>query len=294
MGVSSVGDAPPRQTNATGDALGDLVRAAAGGMLFGIPLLYTMEVWWIGSATTPAGMAAVFALTFVPVVLLIHTAGFRRSQDVRWADVLTGAVEAVAIGVVAVAMVLVLLQEITLDTPLSEILGKTVYETTPFALGAAIARHIFSQSRDEDDDATPEATDQDSLRGTVADLGATLIGAVFVGFNIAPTEEIPMLAAASSPASLLAVMAASLLISYAIVFQAGFGDQAKRRQQQGVLQHPFTETVAAYLVALACSAAMLVFFRNLQTGDPWPMLVEHTVLLGLPAAVGGSAGRLAV
>jgi putative integral membrane protein (TIGR02587 family) len=294
VGASSAGDAPPRQTSTTGDALGDLVRAAAGGMLFGIPLLYTMEVWWIGSATTPAGMAAVFALTFVPVVLLIHTAGFRRSQEVRWADVLTGAVEAVAIGVVAVAIVLILLQEITPGTPLSEVLGKTVYEVTPFALGAAVARHIFSQSRDQDDDATPEGTTQGGLQGTVADLGATLIGAVFVGFNIAPTDEIPMLAAASSPASLLAVMAASLLISYAIVFQAGFGDQAKRRQQQGVLQHPFTETVAAYLVALACSAAMLVFFRNLQTSDPWPMLVEHTVLLGLPAAVGGSAGRLAV
>ena len=119
MGVSSAGDAPSRQASGTGAALGDLVRAAAGGMLFGIPLLYTMEVWWIGSTTTPAGMAAVFALTFVPVVLLIHTAGFRRSQDVRFVDVLTGAVEAVAIGVVSVATVLVLLQEITLDTPLS-------------------------------------------------------------------------------------------------------------------------------------------------------------------------------
>src|SRR5688500_9966923 len=189
-------------------------------MLFGIPLLYTMEVWWIGSTTTPAGMAAVFALTFVPVVLLIHTSGFRRAQDVRFADVLTGAVEAVAIGVVSVAAVLVLLQEITLDTPLSEIVGKVVYEATPFALGAAVARHVFSRSRDEDDDATAEAGDQDGVRGTVADLGATLIGAVFVGFNISPTDEIPMLAAASSPASLLAVMAASLLLSYAIVFQA--------------------------------------------------------------------------
>ena len=288
-----MGEAAPRQASATGDALGDLVRAFAGGMLFGIPLLFTMEVWWIGSATTPAGMAAVLALTFVPVVLLIRTAGFRRSQDVRWADVLTGAVEAVAIGVVSVAMVLVLLQEITLDSPLSEILGKIVYEATPFALGAAVARHIFSQSRDEGDDATPQSSEQDSVRGTVADLGATLIGAVFVGFNMAPTDEIPMLAAASSPASLLAVMAASLVISYGIVFQAGFGDQKKRRQQQGVLQHPVTETVASYLVALACSAGMLLFFRNLQTSDPWPMLVEHTVLLGLPAAVGGSAGRLA-
>jgi uncharacterized membrane protein len=67
-----------------------------------------------------------------------------------------------------------------------------------------------------------------------------------------------------------------------------------RRHQKGVLQHPATETVAAYLVAPACSAAMLLFFRNVETGDPWPMLLEHTVLMGLPAAVGGAAGRLAI
>ncbi|MGI8651343.1 MAG: DUF2391 family protein, partial [Geodermatophilaceae bacterium] len=123
---------------------------------------------------------------------------------------------------------------------------------------------------------------------------STLIGALFVAFNIAPTEEIPRLAAASSPPALLAVMAASLLISYGIVFQAGFGDQAKRRAQRGILQHPITETAGAYVVALIASVAMLLFFRNLQPGDPWPMLLDHVVLLGLPAAVGGAAGRLAI
>jgi hypothetical protein len=30
----------------------DLVRAACGGLLFGIPLLYTMKMWWVGSHTT--------------------------------------------------------------------------------------------------------------------------------------------------------------------------------------------------------------------------------------------------
>ena len=294
MRVSRLGSAPPAPDSATGVALGDLVRAVAGGMLFGIPLLYTMEVWSIGSTTTPPGMAAVLGLTFVPVVLLIQTAGFRRSRDTRWIDVGGDAVEAVALGVVSVAAVLILLQEITLETPLSDALGKIVYEATPFALGVAVARHIFSRGRDEGDADAEEPPVQHGLGGTLADLGATLIGAVFVAFNIAPTDEIAMLAAAASPASLLAVMAASLLISYGIVFQAGFGDQKARRQQQGVLQHPATETVTAYLVALACAAGMLLFFRNVETRDSWPTLVEHTVLLGLPAAVGGAAGRLAI
>jgi putative integral membrane protein (TIGR02587 family) len=117
---------------------------------------------------------------------------------------------------------------------------------------------------------------------------------MFIAFNIAPTAEIPMLASASSPLALLAVMAASLVISYGIVFVAGFGDQKMRQEQQGVLQHPVTETMAAYLIALAGAALMLLFFRNVQLGDPGPHLISHVVLLGLPAAVGGAAGRLAV
>jgi putative integral membrane protein (TIGR02587 family) len=128
----------------------------------------------------------------------------------------------------------------------------------------------------------------------VADLGATFVGSVFIAFSIAPTDEIPMLAAASSPPALLAIMAASLVISYGIVFEAGFGDQQRRREQQGILQHPITETMVAYLTSLAGAALMLVFFRNVQVGDPGPHLISHVILLGLPAAVGGAAGRLAV
>jgi hypothetical protein len=30
-----------------------IIRGACGGFLFGIPLLYTMEVWWVGSLAKP-------------------------------------------------------------------------------------------------------------------------------------------------------------------------------------------------------------------------------------------------
>ncbi|MBA3288774.1 MAG: TIGR02587 family membrane protein [Acidimicrobiia bacterium] len=272
----------------------DLVRSVAGGMLFGIPLLFTLEVWDIGSSTTPATMAVVLIVTFVPVTLLVHIAGFRRSKEISLPEVLREATVAVAVGVVAVTGVLILTREIKLDAPLADALGKIVYEATPFAIGAAVACHLISQSPDQTDDDNARATDRGTVRGTVADLGSTLVGALFVAFNIAPTEEIPRLAAASSPPALLAVVAASLVISYGIVYQAGFGDQAKRREQRGIFQHPITETVVAYLVALLASAAMLLFFRNLQPGDPWPMVLDHVVLLGLPAAIGGAAGRLAI
>jgi len=272
----------------------DLGRAASGGMLFGIPLLFTLEVWGIGSAAEPPVMAAVVVLTFVPVILLIHTGGFRSSVDMSFPSILREAAEAVAVGIVMVTGVLVLLSEITLDTPFADALGKVVYEAAPFAIGAAVASHLLNQSPDETDRDPAPSEDGDRLRGTLADVGSTFVGALFVGFNIAPTEEIPRLASASSPPHLLAVMGASLLISYGIVFEAGFRNQAMRREQRGILQHPVTETVMAYLIALVAAAAMLLFFGNVQPGDPWPLVLDHVILLGLPAAIGGAAGRLAI
>ena len=280
-----------RQAGTWRDEVDDAVRGVSGGLLFGIPLLFTMEVWWIGSAARPFGVAAVLVVTFVAVVVLTKAAGFRRAADVRWSDVLVDSVEAVALGLVCVSAVLLLVREITPATPLGEAVGKVVYAAAPFSLGVAVARHVLREGRDDDDDDDTGADGH--AHPTFADLGATVVGALFVGFNIAPTEEVPMLTAALEPPALLAMMAASLLVSYAIVYEAGFGDQHKRRQQQGILQHPLTETAVAYLVALGTATLMLFFFGNLA-GDPAPWALSQVVVLGLPAAVGGAAGRIAI
>ena len=104
----------------------------------------------------------------------------------------------------------------------------------------------------------------------------------------------PLLAGRLGPPWLLALLAASLLLSYAIVFQAGFADQRLRQQQRGLFQHPLSETAAAYLVSLLVSVAMLWFFHQLGPADPWHLWLQYTIVLGLPATIGGAAGRLAV
>ncbi|HVF75173.1 MAG TPA: TIGR02587 family membrane protein [Acidimicrobiales bacterium] len=283
-------DAGPWRQEAT-----DLVRAVSGGMLFGIPLLYTMEVWWIGSETQTPRMVGVLLFMFVPVFLLTRTAGFRTTKDIRWRDAVIDSVETVAIAVVSVFLLLVLLREITMATPLEEALGKIVYEATPFAIGSAIAQHVLRRGRAEGDDDSGgnDTADDEGLHATVVDVGATTIGAVFVAFNVAPTDEIPMLAAAMPAAWLIAMMGASLVISYCIVFVAGFSDQKRRHSQPGILQHPITETVASYLISLVVAGGMLWFFQRLATENPTSVTLSHVIVLGLPAAVGGAAGRLA-
>jgi uncharacterized membrane protein len=39
---------------------------------------------------------------------------------------------------------------------------------------------------------------------------------------------------------------------------------------------------------------MLWFFQKLTFSDPWTMWLDHILVLGLPASIGGAAGRLAI
>ncbi|HEY9632240.1 MAG TPA: TIGR02587 family membrane protein [Coleofasciculaceae cyanobacterium] len=275
----------------------DMIRGASGGFLFGIPLLYTMEVWWIGSETPPPLMLAILAITFVVVFLLNRTAGFRKYKTKQFLDTVMDTVEALAIGIVCTTIILIVLGEIRAETPLNEALGKIILESVPFALGAALADAFLSGDRwsfSDSEDSDQQGIQKPEINATLSDISATLIGAMIIAFNIAPTDEIPMLDASASPLWLLAFITASLVISYGIVFEAGFTTQKKRRQQEGIFQRPISETVASYLVSLFAALFMLFFFNRLTIDDPWTVWLSYTIILGLPSSVGGAAGRIAI
>lgn len=295
MSQSTPSNRSPWQTE-----IDDIVRGAAGGFLFGLPLIYTMEVWWIGSAARPPSMVLSLAATFVVVFALNRTDGFRQGNPDRPLKAAMDSVEALAIGIVCTLITLILLREITPETSLREILGKVIFESIPFAIGVALARSILSGGQGEEIEQREASRSAGQGRSSPApnallgDVGATLVGATIIAFNIAPTDEIPMLSAATSPPWLLGVIAASLTISYGIVFVAGFTSQHKRRQQQGLFQNPLDETVLSYLISLLAAAFMLWFFQRLSFDDPWILWLQQVLLLGLPATVGGAAGRLAI
>ncbi len=286
-----------RSLNSWRQEAGDLIRGASGGFLFGIPLLLTMEVWWIGSHAEPSRLLISLLTNFVVVFLLIRTEGFRRTSDVTLLDALIDSVKTLAIGAVCAGIVMVLIREITEATSLNEALGKIVFESAPFSLGVAVANSMLKGDRNANEtekktaDSHPEHPE---INATLADIGVTLIGAIFVAFSIAPTEEVPMIASAITPPWLLLMLAASLLISYGIVFVSGLTNQDKRHQQQGLFQRPISETVAAYLVSLGAAALMLWFFHQLSIEDPWTVWLSHSIVLGFPASIGGAAGRIVV
>lgn len=273
-----------------------LVRAATGGLLFGIPLLYTIEVWSIGSHTSPAQMLLILALLFVTLLVLNATAGFREARDIAFVEAVEDSVLAIAVGIVATWVVLVLLRQITAETSLVAALGRIVNECIPFCLGVGVARFLVQGDPGlaEDDRELEDAgdTDEAALKGSVGDIGATVLGASFVGLSIAPTDEVAVVAAGLRPAWLVLVVVLSLTISYCVVFVAGFSGQDRRHAQTGVFQHPATETLVTYVVALLVAAVLLWAFQRDLT-PPFDLLTR-VVVLGLPAAIGGAVGRLAL
>lgn len=268
----------------------DLVRGASGGMLLGVPLIFTNEVWTLGHTTDPPRALATLALTGVGLVVLNHTSGFRSDSDRRIRDAAADAVEGLAIGVVIAGVLLLTIRQITLTTPLGAALSTIAYEAVPCSLGVGLARLLLRERGGEDGSSKRQ---RDGLNGTLVDLGATVLGAIVVAISIAPTEEVLQVAATLSPGNLLILIAVSLVASYAIVFVAGFSDQEHRRAHEGVLQSPVSETVAAYLLSLVVAAALLWFFEVLDPSAPTDQVVTMVVALGLPASIGGAAGRLA-
>ena len=284
----------------------DLVRGVCGGFLFGIPLLYTMEIWWIGSSVSPTRLLSALLITLAVVYLLSRTAGFRKAKATKEREAIADAIEAVALGLVCATLMLLILRQITIETRLSESIGKIIYESVPFSLGVALANQFLG----DPDDGPPASSGQSpqteqsplserffpegNLNETIADIGVTLIGAVIIAFSIAPTDEVTVLVASVENSWLILTVMVSLALSYGIVFQANFTRQGQRRLQEGLFQDPLSETLFSYFISLLASALMLGFFGKISFATPWDLAFRQILILGLPATIGGAAGRLAL
>ncbi len=237
--------------------LNDLVRGVCGGFLFGVPLLYTMEVWWVGSSVSPPRLLFALLVTSAVVYLIARTEGFRKAKATTEKEAIADAVEAMAIGLLCAAVMLIVLQQVTFETRLSEAVGKVIFESVPFSLGVVLANQLLNDSDAEEAQPAehtsakqPGLSDrffpQGNLNETVADVGATLIGATIVAFSIAPTDEVTVLVSVTRGPWLMMTVIVSLVISYGIVFQANFTRQGQRRLQTGLFQSPLSETVFSY------------------------------------------------
>jgi putative integral membrane protein (TIGR02587 family) len=279
------------------DEIQDLLRAASGGFIFAVPLLYTMEMWEIGVTAALWQLLLFLGVAFAINLGLAHSrsGGFKEETD--WFATIEQAVDTLAVGLIGGGLVLLVLNQIEVADPPESILGRVLAQAVPLSIGAALAAAIFgprgNRSRDGDEeDSEDEGKTPSAWRAFLSDAGATSLGAIFLAFSIAPTDEVSLLAVELTPKHQIALIGLSLLLSYMIVFVSGFSSRSHK--QPGPFQLPITETAFSYSLALVVAFGALLLFDRVELADPPEHILALVIVLGLPASVGGAAGRLAV
>jgi putative integral membrane protein (TIGR02587 family) len=269
----------------------DLLRAVGGGLLVGLPLLFTMEMWFHSFLLPSWKIVVLLAVSFVVVIGYSAVSGFRRERS--WTELLVDSLETMGIAVIVSAVAMLLLGRIGPDIGLRDAIGKVALEAIPVAFGVSLASSQLAAPGDDDED------EQGSMAGDGAGVGpfgrlmVAAGGALLFALNVAPTEE-PVLLGVEAPWWLLVlVAAATLAMTLAIVFYADFRGGRAADQPDGPLSGPLSETVAAYAVSLLVSVLLLWAFGRTD-GASLAAIAGMTVMLAVLASFGAAAGRLLV
>jgi putative integral membrane protein (TIGR02587 family) len=259
-----------------------LARAFAGALIFGLPLLMTMEMWALGFYMEPLRLALFLALMFPLLVALAYYAGFEES--VGWQHLVLSACVAYAVAFVAAAIGLALLGVLGPGMSLEEIVGKVSLQAIPASIGAMLARSQLGEREEQKD----EERRRDTYHG---ELFLATVGALFLAFNVAPTEEVVLISTMITGWYALALIGVSLAIMHAFVYAVEFRGQTSVHPELSVWSEFLRLTVVAYALALlVCLYVLWSFGRS--DGLAFGELLMQTVVLGFPAAIGAAAARL--
>lgn len=268
-----------------GELLTAIARAFGGAIFFSLPLLMTMEMWWLGFYMAP-GRLALFLLLMVPVLIgLSHLSGIR--ADTSWRDDLADAFVAYAVAFVAPLVVLFLFRVIDLSTPLHEVVGKISLQAIPAGFGAILANSTLGEAQDPEH----EEEQRREQGGYGTELFLMFAGALFLAFNLAPTDEMVLIAFKMRSERAIALAVATLLMMHAFVYSSSFRGTPKVAEGTPRTHLFLRFTVAGYAVALLASAYVLWSFGRFED-HAFAMHVNMAVVLGFPAGLGAAAARL--
>ena len=274
-----------------------LARAFAGALIFSISLLMTMEMWWLGFTIDRVRLAIFTVATVALLIGLAFYRGFEESLSAYSAVV--DAFVGYAVGVVSAAIFLPLFGTVTLAMPVDEIVGKIALLATAGSIGALLARSQLGSTGDD------QATDKNKAgqengaekaqnmieRTYWGELFIMIVGTLFVGYAVAPTEEIPLIAYQTNSWHAILMVVLSLVIIHSFVYLINFRGQEEIPEHLGFWALFRRYSIAGYLVVFLTTLYILWTFGRTDNTDI-AMILRMTIVLALPGAFGAAAARL--
>lgn len=265
----------------TQDFLAGVGRAFAGALLFSLPMLMTMELWWLGFYLEPWRIAIMLVVVLPLLLGLSRFAGIRNTNRLR--DDVADVLVAVVVAGIASGIILLLLGVVTWDMTAREIVGKIAVQMVPASIGAMLARSQLGDA--------PEAEDEgDPGQSYWSELFLMGVGALYLSLNVAPTEEMVLIAYKMTTWQEVGLLLLSLVLMHTFVYSVGFKGGSPLGEQS--FFSVFARfTCGGYAVVLLASLGVLWLFGR-TGGSSFEEVLSTAVVLAFPGAIGAAAARL--
>jgi len=198
------------------ETLAGLARGLGGAILFALPLLMTMEMWWLGFYLSPSRILLLMVVFFPMLAVLAHYVGF--GYTATWGHATLQAITAYGLATVSSGIMLGILAVLGPGTSWHELLGKTAIQAGPGALGALLAQSYFGSSKEKDERRAQAAY--------VEHLFFMVVGALYVALTVAPTDEMPLIAFMMRDTHVLIAIGFSLFLLHFFMHGIGFEGHA--------------------------------------------------------------------
>ena len=283
-------------TESNRKTLKEFGRGIIGGLLFSLPLVYTMEVWWTGFIAPPEYLLSCIGGTYLLLLGYNRYAGMKK--DSSFAEVCWDSVEEIGLAFIVSFLFLLLISSIDLGMSLDEIAGKVIVESMIVAIGISVGTAQLGGNSEEGEKGENEksktgSTKEEAEKNDNSILKRMILavcGSVLVASSVAPTEEILMIAVSSNNIELLLMVFVSLLITGVTLYYSDFKKAPKTKPGTRVM---LLQLTFDYIITLMVCFLLLWFFGRVQDYG-FNIIVAQMVILGIPGTLGASAGRLLI
>lgn len=266
-----------------------LLRAFAGAVIFSFPILMTMEMWALGYTISPVRLI-VFVVLSVPLLIgLSYFVGFEETENL--ADDVIDAFVGYAVGFFTSALFLFILGIIDFSMSAYEVLGKISLQAVTAAIGAMFAQSQLGGRKDEKTEGEADARKRRS--GYWGEIFIMLVGAIFLAMNPAATEEMYLIAYKMTEWQIILLAVLNIIGMHAFVYSVGFAGEESHGESSSILTVFLRFTIVGYALALSISFYLLWTFGSLE-GLGLKEMLNVTIVLGFPAALGAAASRVII
>lgn len=218
-------------------------RAVGGAIMFGLPLMMTMEMWSMGFYIGPLRLLSLLLVSLPVLVCVSRLIGFKESRELL--DNIIDVFVAYAFGFVVSTMVLCLFNALTWNDGAAINFKIIMLQAIPASFGALLARSELGSNHDTS-----------AEKSGIDRIAVLAIGAIYFAFNIAPTEEIQHIAFQMTSWHLMALFITTIVVMHIFSATGSFRVSTKQVSSENLIVS-LSYTCTAFLVAMTTCSGLI-------------------------------------